>query len=205
MEAQRPLPTCSGPVGLALTNSTCAFCPLPRSLCAKPLALGDDRVDLLGEPGVGDAEVDEAGRQNLHLTHVGGRLHLLGDNVGDLHGAHARGAGQSQGQGGRVVAVVGVGGAFYSGVVQGDAGEVAGGLCAPCGGVDQLSDLVADAHGRGAFQSETPAEAGEIECRSGEARGQTEAGWTKRHLALSPWPSPARGRGNALEEPESQS
>ena len=63
--APRPWPTCSGPVGLAETNSTLTLSPAPVGAAAVGGALREDRAVGVGQLVCGQPEVDEARARDL--------------------------------------------------------------------------------------------------------------------------------------------
>ena len=78
--ALRAVPTWTGPVGLALTNSTCTRPWLPTGSEPNVGALGQDRVDLLAQPVVGQREIEKARRGRPRTpARIGGRV--LGDHA----------------------------------------------------------------------------------------------------------------------------
>ena len=60
MTAPLALPTCRGPVGLPLTNSTCTRWPVPMPTVAVGVAGPSDLVHLVRQPRRVQGEVDEA-------------------------------------------------------------------------------------------------------------------------------------------------
>ena len=73
---------------------------------AEGLGRGLDHLDLLGQPGVGQGEVDEAGRHHVGLAQEIGRGQAVDDLLGDLDRRHLGRPGRLHGDVGRVVAVL---------------------------------------------------------------------------------------------------
>ena len=107
-----------------------------------------DRVHLLRQPRLRQAEVDEAGGRGLC-----GREHPLGlDALSDLacevERVRLRGAAEAQRQVRRVVAVFGAAGALDDDLGQGHLRDLAGGHGSFGGGPGEVRQIVADGHGR---------------------------------------------------------
>ena len=60
----------SGPLGLALTNSTCARLPAPIVELKTALALANDIIDLASQVFVAEFKVDEAGRDDFNALDI---------------------------------------------------------------------------------------------------------------------------------------
>ncbi len=105
--APRPCPTCSGPVGLTLTNSSCTFRPWPRSIEPKRSGLAADHVHLLRQPVALEGEVDEPGAGRLHLLQLRDGLDQRNDLLGQAHRVGLGHPGQLHGEVAGIVAVPG--------------------------------------------------------------------------------------------------
>ena len=75
---------CSGPVGLAETNSRLNLCPAIVVAVAVRLARGHDRAGQLALRGRVEGDVEEARTGDVDLGHPGGLPQLRGDGLGDL-------------------------------------------------------------------------------------------------------------------------
>ena len=94
--ACRPWPTCSGPVGLAETNSIMTRSPACAFDAAERIALGqyarDDRLSRRGR----DRHVDEAGAGDFHALDDRRRRHRGDDRLRELARTAARGLGERE-------------------------------------------------------------------------------------------------------------
>ncbi len=105
--APRPCPTCSGPVGLTLTNSSCTFRPLAQVYRAEALGVAADHIHLLSQPVALQGEVDETGAGHLHLLQLRNGLDQRNDLLGQAHRVGLGHPGQLHGEVAGIVAVPG--------------------------------------------------------------------------------------------------